>query len=318
MNKELIDNLQILEDYYIILWKRDRLSKDNFRRMAYNKAIKTIEKIEFKINFIKQVKNLKGIGTSILEKIQEFLLNGKINKVEEVKPLLNIKTDKDEIVELFINIWGVGDVKANDLYNKGYRTLEDIKKNINILNRQQQIGFKYYDDLLKKIPRMNIIAIQTIIRYILNTSFGKNTYKLQVAGSYRRGKSFSNDIDILISSKYFTLKQTVDVLIKHNIISDVLSMQNEKFMGVGHCPRSDEPYFRIDIEFLPEEEFAYGLLYFTGSKDFNKEIRQHAKNMGYTLNQHGLKNKNGDYIKAKTEQDIFKILDLQYLEPKKR
>ena len=127
MNKELIDNLQILEDYYTILWKRDRLSKDNFRRMAYNKAIKTIEKLEFKINFIKQVKNLKGIGTSILEKIQEFLLNGKINKVEEVKPLLNIKTDKDEIIELFINIWGVGDVKANDLYNKGYRTLEDIK-----------------------------------------------------------------------------------------------------------------------------------------------------------------------------------------------
>ena len=95
-------------------------------------------------------------------------------------------------------------------------------------------------------------------------------------------------------------------------------MQNEKFMGVGRCPRSDEPYYRIDIEFLPEEEFAYGLLYFTGSKDFNREIRQHAKNMGYTLNQHGLKNKNGDYIKAKTEEDIFKILDLQYLEPKKR
>jgi DNA polymerase beta len=286
--------------------------------MAYSKAIKTIEKLEFKINFIKQVKNLKGIGTSILEKIQEFLLTGKINKVEEVKPLLNIKSDKDEIIELFINIWGVGNVKANDLYNKGYKTLEDIKKNINILNRQQQIGFKYYEDFLKKIPRLNITIIQTIIRYILNNSFGKNTYKLQVAGSYRRGKAFSNDIDILISSKYFTLKEIVEVLIKHNIISDVLSMQNEKFMGVAHCPRSDEPYFRLDIEFLPEEEFAYGLLYFTGSKDFNKEIRQHAKNMGYTLNQHGLKDKNGDYIKAKNEEDIFKILDLQYLEPKKR
>jgi len=318
MNKELIDNLQILEDYYTMLWKKDKISKDNFRRMAYSKAIKTIEKLDFKIIFIKQVKNLKGIGTSILEKIQEFLLNGKINKVEEVKPLLNIKSDKDEIIELFINIWGVGDVKANDLYNKGYKTLEDIKKNINVLNRQQQIGFKYYHDFLKKIPRLNITVIQTIIRYVLNTSFGKNTYKLQVAGSYRRGKTFSNDIDILISSKYFILKQIVEVLIKHNIISDVLSMQNEKFMGVGHCPRSDEPYYRIDIEFLPEEEFAYGLLYFTGSKDFNKEIRQHAKNMGYTLNQHGLKNKNGDYIKAKTEEDIFKILDLQYLEPKKR
>ena len=46
MNKELIDNLQILEDYYTILWKKDKISKDNFRRMAYSKAIKTIEKLE--------------------------------------------------------------------------------------------------------------------------------------------------------------------------------------------------------------------------------------------------------------------------------
>ena len=169
--------------------------------MAYNKAIKTIEKLDFKINYIKQVDKLKGIGTSILEKIHEFLLNGKINKVEEIKPLLNNKSDKDEIIELFTNIWGVGDVKANDLYNKGYRTLEDIKKNINVLNRQQQIGFKYYHDLLNKIPRLSITVIQTIIIYILNTSFDKNTYKLQVAGSYRREKSFSNDIDILINGK---------------------------------------------------------------------------------------------------------------------
>ena len=318
MNAELIKNLEILENYYTTLWKKNRQSKDNFRRLAYGKALKTIEKLDFKIIDIKQAKKLKGIGKSILEKIQEFLLTGKINKVEEIKPTLDIKTDKDEIIELFTNIWGVGDVKANDLYNKGYRTLKDIQKNINVLNRQQQIGFKYYDDLLKKIPRISITVIQTIVRYILDTNFGKNTYKLQISGSYRRGKSFSNDMDILIVSNKFTLKEIVEVLVKYNIISDILSMQNEKFMGVGHCPRSDEPYFRIDIEFLPEEEFAYGLLYFTGSKDFNREIRQHAKNMGYTLNQHGLKDASGKYIKAKTEEDIFKILDLVYIEPKNR
>ena len=318
MNEELINNLEILEKYYTILWKKNKVPKDNFRRLAYGKALKTIQNLDFKITDIKQIVKLKGIGKSILEKIQEFLLTGKINKVEEIKPTLNIKTDKDEIIELFTNIWGVGDVKANDLYNKGYRTLKDIQKNINILNRQQKIGFKYYDDLLKKIPRMSITVMQTIIRYILDIHFGKNTYKLKVAGSYRRGKAFSNDIDVLISSNKFTLKQIVDILIKYGMISDVLSMQTEKFMGVGHCPRSDEPYFRIDIEFLPEEEFAYGLLYFTGSKDFNREIRQHAKNMGYTLNQHGLKDKNGNYIKAKTEEDIFKILDVLYVEPKNR
>ena len=90
-------------------------------------------------------------------------------------------------------------------------------------------------------------------------------------------------------------------------------------MGIGNCPNGKDPYFRIDIEFLPEKEFSFGLLYFTGSKDFNREIRWYAKKNGYLLNQHGIKNVvTGEYINAKTEEDIFDILDLQYVDPKKR
>jgi len=318
MNKNIIENLCILQDYYTKMWYKNKLSKDNFRRLAYSKAIRELNKIDFVIKNIKDVKNIKGVGRSILEKIEEYLNTGKINKVEEIKT--QFENSKDIVIKKFLDIWGVGDVKANSLYIMGYRNIEQIRDNAEkILNRQQIIGLKYYEDLKKKIPRINITVIQTIIRYILNKKFGKDKYVMNVAGSYRRGKEYSGDIDILISSTYFDLKDIVKILSENGIISDILSMQKEKFMGIGKCPRKNEEYFRIDIEFLPKEEYGFGLLYFTGSGDFNKEMRYYAKKLGYTLNQHGLKNnKTGIIFKSENEEDIFEKLNLEFIKPNER
>jgi len=318
MNKEIIENLSILQDYYNKMWYKNKSSKDNFRRLAYGKAIKEINKLEFNIENIKQIKGIKGIGKSIIEKIKEYLDTGYVNKVEEIK--LYTENDKDKIITKFLYIWGVGSVKANMLYDMGYRNIDQVRDNAEkILNRQQLIGLKYYEDLKKKIPKMTITVIQTIIRYILNTKYGKETYTMNIAGSYRRGKEFSGDIDILISSEKFNLGDIVKILIENKIITDILSMQKEKFMGIGKCPRKNEQYFRIDIEFLPKNEYGFGLLYFTGSGEFNKEMRLYAKNLGYTLSQHGLKNnKTGTVFKSEKETDIFDKLNLQYIEPNKR
>ena len=69
MNKELTKNLFILQDYYSKMWYKNKTSKDNFRRLAYEKAIKEINKLDFNIENIKQVKDIKGIGKSILDNI---------------------------------------------------------------------------------------------------------------------------------------------------------------------------------------------------------------------------------------------------------
>ena len=313
MNQNLISNLEILKIYYYKV-------KDHFRSMAYEKAIKELRKLKFEITDISQVKKTKGIGKNILDKIKEYITTGNIKKVDEVKVLLNPdKSEKELAIEDFLHIWGVGIVKATQLWDKGFRSIEDIMKNPSTLNRQQLIGLKYYADLKQTIPRMNITVIQVVIRFILDKEFGKNTYDIVIAGSYRRGKKISNDVDILITSSIFNLKNIVDILQKWNIITDVLSMQKEKFMGVAHCPNGTDPYFRLDIEFLPRNEFAFGLLYFTGSKDFNKDMRWHAKKSGYILNQHGLKNVNTNvWSIADTEEDIFEILNLEYVKPKDR
>jgi DNA polymerase/3'-5' exonuclease PolX len=78
---------------------------------------------------------------------------------------------------------------------------------------------------------------------------------------------------------------------------------------------------RLDLLMTPDEEYAYAILYFTGSDIFNVAFRTYCENKGYKLNEHTL-----TPIRAgvptvpymKTEKDIFKFLGLRYIDPSKR
>ena len=54
---------------------------------------------------------------------------------------------------MFCKIWGVGPSKAQEIYSKGIRSIEELKTKTDLLNKNQKIGLKYYEDLLHKIPR---------------------------------------------------------------------------------------------------------------------------------------------------------------------
>ena len=70
------------------------------------------------------------------------------------------------------------------------------------------------------------------------------------------------------------------------------------------------------------ESLATALMYFTGSGDFNKNMRTYALQKDYTLNEYGLyklKNKVKTFkIKTENENDIFRILGLDYVAPENR
>lgn len=47
-------------------------------------------------------------------------------------------------------------------------------------------------------------------------------------------------------------------------------------------------------------------------------MRQIAKKKGLKLSEYGLSDENGNILKVKSERDIFKHLDIEYLPPKLR
>ena len=76
---------------------------------------------------------------------------------------------------------------------------------------------------------------------------------------------------------------------------------------------------RIDIRFVPFESYGSSILYFTGSRKFNTDMRTHALKKGYSLSEFGLKNiKDGTTISCSTEEEIFKILNYPYKKPSER
>lgn len=153
------------------------------------------------------------------------------------------------------------------------------------------------------------------------------------AGSFRRGLSVVNDIDILV----FKSLPAIVGRIASPTIAAKLARHGVKIItppivcGPIHCAykviiddRGEKLSFKLDLFYVPPGEKIPSILHWTGSKNLNIRMRAQAKRLGYKLNQHGLfkvdkAGKLPDKLVAiKTEKDIFKLLRVTYLPPEKR
>lgn len=111
-------------------------------------------------------------------------------------------------------------------------------------------------------------------------------------------------------------------------ITDTLSKGDTKFMGVCQLPQDEEEeeehsHRRIDIRLIPKDQYYCGVLYFTGSDIFNKNMRTHALEKGFTLNEYtirplGVTGMAGEPLPVDSEKDIFDYIQWKYREPKDR
>jgi DNA polymerase (family 10) len=76
---------------------------------------------------------------------------------------------------------------------------------------------------------------------------------------------------------------------------------------------------QVDLRVVTKESYGAALQYFTGSKEHNVSIRSLAIKKKYKLNEYGLfEKKSKDYVAGKTEEEIYKKLNLEYIEPELR
>lgn len=248
------------------------------------------------------------------------------------------KKKKENNILLFEKIKPIpNDVVDDKIYASYYQQADKIlqnrlkdTKNLKNLNYDQLIGLKYFNEIQKRIPRDEIvISEKTLITVAKNMD--KNIV-INVCGSYRRGKSTSGDIDVLISHKKIHTNEDIDNninilqcfvrnLTKLNLLVDHInkySQIHKKYMGMFKCKIS-ECARRIDIKYIPYDSLGASLLHFTGSKNFNTQLRRHALKKGFTLNEYGLINKETkEFIPSSNEENIFKLLDYKYHSPEER
>lgn len=172
----------------------------------------------------------------------------------------------------------------------------------------------------RKILRANIEKIEAEFKKRLPG------IKFQIAGSYRRKKPYSRDIDLIISApSNRTTAEHWNAFLARMSNSDVVKFVEVFAQGedkVSTILSFGKIRIKVDVFFTDPSEYLFMLLYATGSGQFNVRMRAVAKRKGYLLNQRGLYKKISptvlERVPIKTEHELFEILGIRYLIPEKR
>jgi NAD-dependent DNA ligase len=311
LNEKFID---LMEQLSSIMLKQG----EPFRARAYQKAQETIMAYPGDILSPDDLKGKPNIGSTIMEKLNEYYSTGTLKVLER---------EKNNPINILSEVYGIGPKKAKELVDKGITSIDELQnKQDEVLNETQKVGLQYYGDILQRIPRSEIEEYKSIFVELISTS----DTKMEIVGSYRRGAESSGDIDVIItSSNPMIFKKFIDDLISKGIIKEVLSRGQTKCLVITKLPHVSTSR-RVDFLYTSLEEFPFAILYFTGSKIFNTVMRHEALAKGLTMNEHGLylltnnpNNKKGtkgekvDHIFT-SEKDIFDYLGLEYKEPHER
>jgi len=291
---------------------------DTYRTRAYDNGFYALKNIEKLPKTKKELIKVKGIGKAIADKIFEAIETGEIKKLKELK-------EGQKEIEGLIEIDGIGPKIAKKLVDKGITDLKKLKKahkdgTIKLTN-VQQLGITYYEDLHEKIPRKEIQQFEKELKKVVK-SIDKDL-DFEIMGSYRRGKKKSGDIDLLL----FHPNVKTKAQIKKDYVVEIVQKLSEKYKYIGKLAQGKKKFMglfilkkivrHIDILFIPMENLFAAVNYFTGSKEHNVRLREHAKKNGYTVNEFNLK-KGKTIIPLNSERDLFDKLGLPFIKPTDR
>lgn len=145
-------------------------------------------------------------------------------------------------------------------------------------------------ELAKRWPHAEAMAIAEGLADQLRKRFPDTI--VTICGSLRRGKD-PKDIDIVLAGE-----------------GDGYNKFFQQMTPVG---------IKADLWTVPKESVGAAVLFATGSADFNIKLRGTAKRRGWKLTRYALEEADtGKVIARATEEEIFKALGMEYVEPTKR
>jgi len=328
LNSGTIDILDKMAQYY------DRTG-DHWRTISYRKCITALKRQSEHIATREQAIKIAGIGERLADKVEEIACTSRLRRLESTAVDTN-----DQLLQLFMGIYQVGLPTASRWIAQGHKSFDDLKSKAN-LTANQRIGIDHYNDFLTRIPRTEVAAHADVVREACAKA--DNEVQLIVGGSYRRGAADSGDIDLIITKENASLEYIrtilVDTVIPQLLEEGFLKVglatsssrrgeHGSKWHGASALPGS-QIWRRIDLLFVPWDEYGAALIYFTGNDMFNRSLRLLASRKKMRLNQHGLygdvmrgerreRITQGKLLEGRSEERIFEILGVPWRPPQHR
>lgn len=306
------DIIQLLEK---IATYMELKGENTFKVSAYRKAAQSLEMDERTLDEIEDVTELKGIGKGVGEVIDEYRQSGQSSALEALQ-----KEVPEGLIPL-LKIQGLGSKKIAKLYKE---LNIDSKEALQVACEQGKVselsGFakKTEQNILEavkalgakkeKYPIDQIHGLNSEINDYLATV--KDIDKYEVAGSYRRYKEMSKDLDYIISTDHPTSVQQ-SLLKMPNIVKQVAVGQTKVSLELAY----DDETIGVDFRLIEPAAFYHTLQHFTGSKDHNIRIRQLAKEQDEKVSEYGIEQNNGEIIQYQSEKEIYEHFGVNWIEP---
>lgn len=296
--KDWTEVLRILKELVVFLRSTQN---DEYRARAFERVLPGLGKVTHP----REAQAVKGVGPGIMKRICEIWKTG------ELKELLPVPFKEIRMSPLL----------REHLVRRRITTIPVLKKAIEKAEvdvpHRIKILVKYYGLLEAPIKRVEVES------FVKSLKVPSDVDSLTVCGSFRRGRLYVNDIDLLLIHRsrgpgsgflgsFVALQEgtIVDHLTPH------LDTLRTKYMGIAKLPSGG--FVRLDIRHVSKNSRGSALLYFTGPSRLNEQMRKIAKDKGLHLNEYGLWDRTKRARVASTEKEIFHSLGLPYQEPEDR
>jgi len=299
--------------------------ENSFRCNAYYNGARAIEQLEEDLGDLvaqKKLGQVRGIGSTLVEKITTLVTTGSLPYYEDLK-----KKVPEGLLDM-LRIQGLGPKKVKALHDQlAIDSLDKLKVACEAgqVATLKGFGAKTQNKILEGIEflaqmggRVRIDQALPLALYLLeNLKAAPEVIRIEVCGSLRRRKETIRDIDILVSSD--KPMPIMDRFVKLPGVKQVTGHGETKSSVLISHPDAGHPVLmNADLRVVTDDQFPFALHHFTGSKEHNVTLRSRAQARGMKLSEYGLFDTDGKIIPCKTEADIFEGLGLAYIPPEMR
>ena len=292
-----------------------------FRVRAYRNAARTIRDFPEPIADLvragtKDLTDIAGIGDDLAEKITDIVTTGELPLRKQLASKLPAG-----LLDL-LRIPGLGPKRVKLLYKKlKVKSAADLATALDKGRVQKLKGFgpKMEEKMRAGIGqaqvgerRMLLNEAETqataVVAYL---EAGGGIRQMEVAGSYRRRRETIGDLDIVVTSEGKNSAPVMDRFVAYGDVANVISK------GDTRATVKLRGGLQVDLRAVEPDAYGAALLYFTGSKAHNIDLRKIAQEKSYKLNEYGLF-KGTRRAAGKTEEEIYTKLGLDWIPPELR
>lgn len=310
-----------------------------FKVRAYQSGARALEAIEeadlARLIAEGELQSVKGIGEALGKKIAELHTTGKLEFYEKLRASV-----EPGLVEM-LQIPGLGPKKIRALRDK--LNIADIAAltlacNDGRVAELDGFGAKTQEKILAGIKNREAYgrrhlwwdAAEVAEPIVKGLRALPQVRRAEAAGSLRRGMETVGDLDFIVAAS--DVAPVVDWFVAMPGVKEVTAK------GETKASVRFESGLQADLRLVPEEQFAFALHHFTGSKDHNVQMRQRALARGLSLSEWGLVPAEGEgtvkqkaaaektgpsgiqtsVTGIKTEAELFAALGLHFIPPELR